>query len=418
MATNEQKSQRDDKADADTGRAPPRKMPFTDVAVKRLKVPSSGQSVVWDEKQPGLSILLSSGGPTKPNGTRTYRCTFGVAGRWYTTKLGRVGELDLAEARKRTAKWRAMAADGVDPRESKVDRKTEKVTYAEVVDRFITEWAQPRQRTWRDTKRILLSFTDWHDRAFSDITKAEARTILRGYVNAGQKYKAAAAVAWVRKLWRWGAEEDLVPAPIMDLLGIHIERVSRDRWFNDGELKALWHAADRCADPVKGAYFKLLLLLAPRKVALANMTWEDIKDGVWVTPFEFTKSRKSSVRKRTYHTPLPPLALRILAGLSKSNERVFPTIPTEPAERFSKELIVNGAPGDFTYHAVRHSVATWLQNNGASEYEIGLILNHAGTGVTAGYSHGIPMKLKLELLTRWSDHVESLVTPTGAALLR
>jgi hypothetical protein len=46
------------------------------------------------------------------------------------------------------------------------------------------------------------------------------------------------------------------------------------------------------------------------------------------------------------------------------------------------------------------------------------VLNHSGSGVTAGYSHGYPLKLKLELLGEWSDHVERQVHPQGAVLLR
>jgi hypothetical protein len=56
---------------------------------------------------------------------------------------------------------------------------------------------------------------------------------------------------------------------------------------------------------------------------------------------------------------------------------------------------------------------------GASEWERALVLYHAGgMSVTAGYSHGFAGKLKLELLTKWSDHVEVLVQPQGAVVLR
>jgi hypothetical protein len=63
-------------------------------------------------------------------------------------------------------------------------------------------------------------------------------------------------------------------------------------------------------------------------------------------------------------------------------------------------------------------VATWSQNNGASEWEVGLILNHAGSGMTAGYSHGHSLPLKLKLLTQWADRVQALVQPEGVTLLR
>jgi hypothetical protein len=74
-----------------------------------------------------------------------------------------------------------------------------------------------------------------------------------------------------------------------------------------------------------------------------------------------------------------------------------------------QELVKHGAPVDFYAHAMRHTVATWLQSKGHSEWEIGLVLNHAGSGVTAGYSHSYPLDRKRELLGKWSDHVERLV---------
>ena len=164
----------------------------------------------------------------------------------------------------------------------------------------------------------------------AEITRGDARAILRGFIADGHPYKASVSKAYITKLWRWAAEEELVPLPIMDLLGIHIDKQSRDRVYSDAEVKAIWNAADQM-DAVRGAYFKLLLLLAPRKSALAGMRWSDIKDNVWTTPFELTKSKKTSVKKRTYQTPLAPLAHRILSGLPRTDEgRVFPTVPPRP----------------------------------------------------------------------------------------
>jgi hypothetical protein len=46
------------------------------------------------------------------------------------------------------------------------------------------------------------------------------------------------------------------------------------------------------------------------------------------------------------------------------------------------------------------------------------VLNHSEAGVTAGYSHGYPLELKRQLLQKWADHVEALVQPGGAKVLR
>ena len=81
-------------------------------------------------------------------------------------------------------------------------------------------------------------------------------------------------------------------------------------------------------------------------------------------------------------------------------------------------VVAAGAPAHFGYHAVRHTIATFLENEGNSVWERGLVLNHSDGGVTAGYSHGFARDLKLTLLTKWSDHIERLLQPEGAALLR
>lgn len=99
-------------------------------------------------------------------------------------------------------------------------------------------------------------------------------------------------------------------------------------------------------------------------------------------------------------TPLPPLAQRVLKGLVKTNgevDRLFPSLPVHETKgerptfygmRLRDKLRENGAPKDFNYHTVRHTLATWLQNAGHSEWEVGLVLNHSGSGsVTASYSH-------------------------------
>ena len=234
-------------------------------------------------------------------------------------------------------------------------------------------------------------------------------------------------VARLRKLWRWAAEREIVAAPVMDAVKVEYQKRVRDRTFDDAEIKAVWRAAEQLT-PVESAFVKLALLLAPRKTALAAMKWSDIDAALWTTPHEFTKSRKTSSKPRRYFTPLPPLAQRILKGLPQSDERVFPSLliyrtpaqqPWFDSSRLTRRLVAAGAPEDFALHACRHTLATWLQNKGHSEWECGLVLNHSGTGtVTAGYSHGHPLELKLELLTKWADHVEALVQPEGVSVLR
>jgi hypothetical protein len=69
--------------------------------------------------------------------------------------------------------------------------------------------------------------------------------------------------------------------------------------------------------------------------------------------------------------------------------------------KFRDRLIAAGAPSDFMFHAWRHTIAMFFKER--TEWERGLLLNHSSSSVTAGGA------IEIELLTEWTDHVESLV---------
>ena len=137
--------------------------------------------------------------------------------------------------------------------------------------------------------------------------------------------------------------------------------------------------------------------------------------------------------ERVYLVPLPKLAQRIIKGLPRlDSDLVFPgrgsTKPTDVGKKALRKPLVpgmalkakvreNSSVTDWTYHACRDTISTWLQDQGHSRYERSLVLNHAESGVTADYSHGYSVELKRRLLENWADHVARTVQPKGAVLL-
>jgi integrase len=426
-------------------RAKRKKHTFTELWLQKLKPPEVGQELHWDGGDKGtlgLSVLVSSGG------TKTFRASFylkGGGGRRCDLALGRVGEMSLEQARALTRAHREKAEkQGIDPRkkahrpaEQQGGQHAERGSFRYVVDEFIELHCKPRQRTWMQTKAILTNnCAPLMGKRFADITKQDLKELLHGFIREGHHYKAKVCHAWLRTLFRYAAEEDYVPASIMETVRLR-GFVRRDRKrkdggkpvYSDAEVAACWRAADQLP-PVEGAYVKTLMLLAPRKSALAGMQRSHLKfddannPTEWTTPFELTKSRKAA-KKRTYVTPLPPLASRILKGVLRADrpesEPVFPGLPRTGSRFFGKairrRLIKAGAPADFGYHMWRHTIATFLQDK-HSPWECGIVLNHSSSTVTAGYQHGASTDLKRQLLAEWADHVEGLVRPEGTALLR
>jgi integrase len=401
----------------------PNRMIFTDMGLERLRHPKAGQELYWDKKSVGLALLVGKK-------AKTFRSTYKYEGKWTARTLGRFPVVTLAQARAMVLEDRRNADQGIDPNAPKP--VASKTSYGSVVDRFIEQYAKPRQRTWDQTQRVLKNnCKPWLNRPIDKITKNDAYELLDGFTKEDKGPKAAVTLAWMKKLWRWAWQRDIVAAPIMDAVKIDFERRVRDRFFTDAEIKAIWKAADKLK-PTSSKYFKLLILLAPRKSALAEMRWSEVSRcspgepgvvndiPVWTTPNARTKSKKTAT-KRIYLTPLPAWTQRILG--QPNGELVFPGsyqgLSLNPDTRLIRKLIQHGAPTDFNYHAMRHTIATWLQNQGHSEWEIGLVLNHSGSGsVTAGYSHGYPLQKKLELLEKWASHVQGLVTPEGTVRLR
>lgn len=410
-------------------RNPAKRITFTELALARLKAPKVGQKVYWDtgtKGQLGLAVLVSAGG------AKTYRATFQLNGTFRSDKIGRVGEMDLVKARETTLAYRKMAADEVDPR---APNKSKQVLYRAVMDQFIEHYAKPRQRTWDQTQRVLKNTCKpFLNRPFRAITKQDAYELLDRFKADGNDYKGAVTLRWLKTLWKWAKRRDYVEKNVMEDVHIDWEKREWDRVFSADEIEQTWEAAKKL-DRAEEAYVKLMVLLAPRKTALAYMKRTDLDNSdnptLWITPFELTKSRKTTKKKRVYLAPLPRLARNIIKGLPQDDAdgRLFATLPVHVTKGGSRtfysndlkhKLVEAGAPKDFAFKTWRHTISTFLQNAGHSEWECGLALNHSGSGsVTAGYSHGYPLELKRKLLEEWADHVEAIVTGSaGVKLVR
>jgi integrase len=376
-------------------------MTFTELALLRLKPPQSGQIEYWDagsKGQLGLRVLVSSGG------TKTYRSTFYLHGKACARALGRVGELDLAIARERVRADRKLASEGIDPRQQmKEQRKANQINYDHVVDQFVEHYCKPRQWTWDRTQRVLKNCEPLLKRPIRAITKVEVKEMLRSFVTEGHPAKADMARSLLTTLFKWAVQEDYLTSSIMESVSIDIEKGSRERVYTDDEIKAIWQAANKL-DANTSSYVKLMVLLAPRKTALALLSCKQLDNldnpTLWTTTAEAVKARKSARKKRVYLTPLPQLAQRIVKALLKDrdNARLFAQLSVYmtkagrlnfDGKALAAQLIELGAPADFAYHTMRHTVTTFLQNDGVDEWSRGLILNHAGSGsVTGDYSHG------------------------------
>ena len=368
----------------------------------------------------GLHCLINSGG------TKSWRCSYMLHGKEVRYVIGTVGLMTLEEAREKVRQDRRKASQGVDPRAE--INKVNSTLVGDVLTRFVEEHCKVHQRSWQQTEVILRRhLAPWYGRPMAQITRHELKALVDGLVASGKPASAFQLHAWLRVMWKWAWQEELVADNVMARVKLVVPpKEEADRSYTDDELKAIWKAADHI-NAVQGSFIKLLMLTGLRKNELAGARWSEFSEAegkiILTVPFARTKSRKTA-KARTYKVPLSPLAVRVLRTLPKRHdELVFPggrgEVPLDAHTYLSKQVIKAGAPEGFGYHRFRHSVASWLREQGHDDFEIGLCLNHsAGGGVTANYIHSIALRRKAELLTDWADHIEGLVSPQGVALLR
>lgn len=393
---------------------------FSDKLIDRLRPPAKGQVQYSDAGMSGLSLVVGHGG------SKTFRSQYRFGKHWQSRKLGKhhdfVDGEDGTSPERVTVDWarnevrldKLDAAKGRDPADRNKRLLAADMSFSDVVKEYLAV-VEDQQRTYSDTKRILQTYCaslNW--KPLASITKDDVQSVLNGFRQQGKTRTAQAILVKLKTLWKWAHKQDYVDTFVVDKCEAPHRGKVRDKVYNTAELKALWDAAGKL-DAMERDYVRLLMLLVPRRKALAHMKREHLNEDMtmWTVPFELVKAKATS-RPRTYRVPLPPLARSILEKrlADDDNEYVFGVdtgVPYWPGAKLIRRLKKEGAPKSFTPHSLRHTCATWFEDQGYGLFERGLVLNHAAQGVTAGYSHGFAKDLKLNLLTMWEGRIREAV---------
>jgi integrase len=424
---------------------------FTEDNVLTFKANKVKQFLIWDEGTDaarGLAILVS------PTGTKSYRCVFyfpGSAKPQYM-HIGRVGEMTLADARKRCRDARALAKQGIDPR---ANDPTKTDSFKVAVETFIKheQIGRLKNKSAEKTQAVMLNDTkEWHERPIATIRYQEIEHLL-WIVRDGdtdqelrpRPYLANRLFSHLKDFCGWCARRGTIKSsPMNDMEKPWNGAKSRERdWFKktaaDTAIRSLWNVSnnlkpsatlgadgtvrdeDRLSPNDKLSsderrYLKLMMLTGKRKTALANMQWEEI-DGDWF----WDAPASDSKNKRLHGVPLSSLARNALHPRPPEGKgRVFGDINVDNLAR--KIRRVSGI-ADFFWHGLRHLAETKTAEL-RDEHGRPLILPHirdllfdhaSKRGSGSGYDHHDYKPEMLTAMEDWAKYVDGLVTPQGSA---
>jgi integrase len=361
-----------------------------DAGNKRREIP--------DDLLMGLYLIVQ---PNTGNKVWAVRCR--QNGRPRKITIGRFPLFGLAEAREQAARILRAVSEGRDPVRS--NSGTVDTTIADFVQRHARRKYRPS--TLRNCMRTLdLALVAWRGRRVDSITKADVREFIEdidGPAAANQ------ALKFLKVLFGWAVQEDLLKAsPINGLKRPH-EEPSRDRILSDAELISIWRAASDTPNVIFGAYLKTLLLTGQRPGEVSGMRRDELHGDTWILGAERTKNKKS------HSVPLSLQAQTIIQSVPFiSKDYVFSNGARPLGGTRRNKSVLEKASGtqDWTLHDCRRTCASGLARLGVSIAVIEQVLNHRGgslAGVAGVYIRHQFEKEKREALQLWADHVERLV---------
>ena len=400
-----------------------------------------------DAAQIGLMLRVM------PSGTKSWSFTYVRPSdkKRQRAKIGKYPTISLEKARAKAVEMRNKINNEGDPAGEARAAKAA-LTFRQVADGWMELHTakHKRPKSAKEDRRVL------DTKILPAIGLMKASQVTTGDVNAlidGIAEKAPIAanrtLALCRTIFRWGVRRKyLVEDPTEGVGMPGVEEVS-ERVLTDTEITEFWKGLDRAKmSPGLRIAFKLALLTGQREGNIAGMARANLDlsaaDGngrpapAWVIPRAQMKAKSKKGTPRPDHrVPLSPLVVALInealaiadaahgndeAGDQVRSPWVFPGregrgVSDKPmgGHALNTANLRARAAGTwgiaaFRVHDLRHTMATGMGELGVFNDVIGLILDHAATGVTGKvYNKSSYDQPKRAALEAWSAKVEVLV---------
>ena len=399
---------------------------FTDIAIRNLK-PSDKRLELPDPAARGLYVIV------EPSGFKSFAVRFRFDGK--PKKLS-LGNISLSAARKRAADALHEVREGRDPTAAKKEaRAKQKVikadTFAAIVERYFqlvcglkrdgdnlifNDKQRTAKRRLADLERLVLP--DLGRKPVSEIKRSDVVALLDKIELENGPVTADRTLGHIRGILNWhAARSDDFRSPIVKgMARTKASETARQRILTDDEIRKVWVNA---AGPFP-ALIKFLLLTGARREEAAQMTWDEVKDGVWELPAERNKTKQPLAR------PLSSAALTVLESRRRDGSAyVFTNDGKTSFSDFSRTksaLCAATGTSGWTLHDLRRTARSLMSRAGVDKDHAERCLGHVISGIAGIYDrhHYLPeMKRAYDLLAALverianppSDNVRALHKP-------
>jgi integrase len=340
--------------------------------------PGAERTVFWDETMPGFGLMVTKVG----HRSFVYQYRAAHRSRRITFPVG----LGLDKARREAKKALGGVAAGGDPLQER--RKAEALaenTLQSICEEYLRrEGKRLRGRDQIEATLKRLVYPKLGARQIDSILRSEIVRLLDKIDDEHGVGMADNTLAQIRRVLNWHATRtDNFRSPIVrGMARTKSKERARDRILTDGELRAVWKAAQASTGPF-GYLVRFVLLTATRRNEAARMVDTELSGEDWIIPGARYKTKIDHV------IPLSHAARDLLESVTriKGVPYIF-TTGSEPISGFSKfkaafdeECGVNG----WTLHDLRRTARSLMSRAGVDADHAERCLGHVIGGVRGTY---------------------------------
>jgi integrase len=305
-------------------------------------------------------------------------------------KIGRTGDIDLDEARRRAKILKAEITLGKDPGADKKASKSIPTLTMFMEEQYIP-YQKERIRGWSRQSDLFKNHLKptFGNRRLDKITLHSAQQLLtslreKGYAASTCNHPFRVLKHAIALAHKWGIVET------NNLAGLSLLREENqvNNIMTDSELERLVKVLKTDKNKMVGSVCLFLLSTGSRLNEALSARWEhfDLQHRNWTIPAEHSKSRK--IRS----IPLNDQALSILENLGTRGKYDHPFMgrrgrPLTTIHKVWTRLRDDAGLPHLRLHDLRHQYASFLINSGRTLYEVQAILGHSDPSVTQRYAH-------------------------------
>lgn len=372
------------------------KVTLTNITLRSLAPPLTGQVTYWDESITGFGVRVSQGG------TKSFVVVHGVNRQRET--LGRYPTISLKEAREKAKQLLAEITLGVN--------QSRTISYREARALFLEACEAKNKKSTVDyyRKRLDTHFRFGRKR-LNEISRLDVQSRVRKIKISTSEQNHAFVV--IRTFLNWALREQYIDTSPIAALKPPAKPKARDHVLADLEIcKVLAKSRDH---PYPfGPIVSLLALTGQRRSEIASLQWDwiDLDAHTFTFPSSLTKN------KTTHVFPFGKLVGAVLQTIPITSPFLFPSRSEagtvfngwgRAKARFDKGLV---DVDPYTLHDLRRSFATIHAKIGTPIHVTEKLLNHiSGTisGVAAVYNrHSYLDEMRVAMI-QFDEYLESML---------